>query len=78
MPHYYFDICGGEEIIEDIEGAKYPDAETAEREARKSVPEIIHEYFRHKKPAVDWRLRIRNCDGQTIRTLQFMDVLKSP
>jgi hypothetical protein len=78
MPHYYFDICDGEETIEDVEGAKYPDADTAEREARKSVPEIVYEYFRHKTPTLDWLLRIRNCSGQTIRTLKFIDVLKAP
>jgi len=78
MQRYHLDIHKGEDVIEDWEGDKFADLESADRAARKSIVELISELLRCKISTVDWSIRIRDGEGRTIRTLAFIDILKSP
>jgi hypothetical protein len=78
MPHYHFDIHCENNVIEDFEGGAFPDLETAETWARKSIAELICEYLRRRTSTVNWSMAIRDCKGRTVRILAFIDVVKAP
>lgn len=78
MPRYYFDVHRVEGIIEDWEGGKFANLESAERAARRSIAELISELLRCKISTMDWSMRIRDGGGCTVLTLAFVDILKSP
>jgi len=78
MPRYHFDIHEADSVMEDWEGDKFVDLESAERAARRSIAELISEQLRCKISTMDWSMRIREGGGGTVLTLAFIDILKSP
>ena len=78
MQCYYFDVHMDKGVIEDWEGGQFADLESADGAARKSIVELISELLRCKISTIDWSLGIRDGEGRTIRTLSFIDILKSP
>jgi hypothetical protein len=78
MQRYHLDIHKGEDFIEDWEGDRFTDLDSADCAARKSIVELISELLRCKISPVDWSMRIRDGEGRTVRTLAFIDILKSP
>ena len=78
MQRYHFDIHKAEGVLEDLEGDKFADLESAECAARISITELISELLRCKISTINWSMRIRDVEGRTIRSLAFIDILKSP
>jgi cobalamin biosynthesis protein CbiD len=66
MPRYFFDIQDGEGVFVDDNGMELPDMETAIREARRALADMVRDVLREQS-AQEVLIRIRDgADGPVV------------
>jgi hypothetical protein len=74
MPHFYFHLRQGEEIIEDGEGQDLPDVAAAQNEALKSLREMAAQRILSGDDFPDSFL-VTDADGNEITSVPMASVL---
>ncbi len=75
MPHYWFDVFDGYDVVRDREGQSYGSPDVARQEADESVRELLATTVRRHTAIRDQEMRVRDGSGGVIATIRFKDVL---
>ena len=75
MPHYYFHLRHGSQLIIDDEGQDFPDENAARAEAAKSVHELLAEAIRSDHADVPEAMVIADEDGREVASVPFADAV---
>jgi hypothetical protein len=71
MPRYYFNICDGVDILDDV-GTELPDAVFARREAIRYSGAILEDEAERLSLGEEWRMELLDNTGLMLFCLNFM------
>ncbi len=75
---YHLHIRNGETLIEDLEGAEFPDQEAARREAVSSIRDLLAEMLRRGDPLDGQSLEIWDETGSLLERIAFRSQFRLP
>lgn len=75
MPRFFFDIYN-DRALRDEEGSELADREAAVVEGFETARELLSQGAAEGKDRFSWFMRIRDGAGNTVRDLDFRDVLQ--
>lgn len=76
MPHYFFHVNEGGELVEDLEGAELPDASAARAEAMQAARDIMAEHIRKGLDVSGWSFEIADGSGWPIMAVPFSEAVR--
>ncbi|PVE21304.1 hypothetical protein DC522_27250 [Microvirga sp. KLBC 81] len=71
MPRYFFHICDGEEVLDDV-GTVLASREEARAHAIVVAGELLRDAGRKFWSGTEWRLRVTDETGTRVCTLRFL------
>ena len=73
MPRFHFHVRDGGSLLEDLEGAEYPDLEVARADTVAASREVLAERIKAGLPLGGLRFEIHDEAGQSVATVPIRD-----
>ena len=74
MPRFHFHVRDSDSLLEDLEGADFPDLDAARADAAAASREVLAERIEAGLPLGGLRFEIRDEAGQLVATVPIRDV----
>jgi hypothetical protein len=75
MPRYYFHVCGGDKVIEDLEGIDLPNIAAVQEEALQAAREIVAELVIQGDRINERRFLVVDENGDTVLIMPFTSAI---
>ena len=76
MPHFHFHVRDGDSLLEDPEGADFPDLGAARADAVVASREVLAERIKAGLPLGGLQFEIRDKAGQLVATVPIRDAAR--